>query len=240
MKAMILAAGKGTRLRPLTNTTPKALIELNGMPLLEILIRKMIQSGIREICINTYYLAQQIHDFIEKHQSFGIDIQFSDENDLLDTGGGIKHAAPLLQGKEDILIHNVDILSNLDFQKMLQHHQQKKNMVTLAVSDRKGSRYFLFDEKEHLCGWTNKQSGEIKEARKVKNYHHRAFSGIQIISPLLLDYFPSERIFSLVDFYLDVCRKEVIEAFPHDAEHWYDVGKIEDIEYISEQLKHYP
>ncbi len=237
MKAMILAAGEGRRLRPITNTRPKALVEIKGVSLLEILILKLIKAGISELVINTFYLGDQIEDFILKNNSFGIKIQLSKEDVLLDTGGGIKNAALLLQGNEDILIHNVDIISELDFNELQIQHRQNKSIATLAVSKRAGSRYFLFNRENELCGWTNSTTKEVRISKDERDLSQNAFSGIQIISPKLFDYLPDARIFSLVDLYLEACKHEKIKAFHHDENGWYDVGKIKDIDLIKRNVQ---
>ncbi|MBT3423911.1 MAG: NTP transferase domain-containing protein [Bacteroidetes bacterium] len=236
MKGMILAAGEGRRLRPLTNNKPKALVEIKGVSLLEILIKKFIQFEITDIVINTCYLANQIEEFLTKHKNFGINIQLSKEDVLLDTGGGIKQAGKLLGQEEDILVHNVDIISNIDFNKLSKFHQASNGIASLAVSHRQGSRYFLFNEQKHLCGWTNVSTKEEKISKSDGIQHKIAFSGIQIISPKLFQYMPSEKVFSLVDLYLHVCKYEKIMAYEHNASDWYDVGKIQDIEFIKQNV----
>lgn len=237
MKAMILAAGEGRRLQPITNTIPKALVEIKGVSLLEILIHKLINAGISELVINTFYLADQIEDFILKKDSFGINIQISKEDILMDTGGGIKHAAHLLKGNEDILIHNVDIISAVDFNDLLFQHTQNDAIATLAVSGRQGSRYFLFNKDDELCGWTNTATNEMRISRKEGKLMKKAFSGIQIISPGIFNYMPDQPVFSLVNLYLEVCKNEKIKAYQHDQKGWYDVGKIEDIEFIKRNVE---
>lgn len=237
MIALILAAGEGTRLRPLTNTKPKALVEIKGVSLLEILIQKLIKSGFSEIVINTFYLGEQIEDFINRKNSFGINIQLSKETELLDTGGGIKHAKEFLNGNDDIIVHNVDIISDINFIDLIAQHKQNKSIATLAVSNRKGSRYFLFNPDDELCGWTNVSTREERISRKNFQLSKKAFSGIQIISSKLFNYMPVESKFSLVDLYLDVCKKEKIKAFQHESAGWYDVGKLEDIENIRRNIK---
>ncbi len=233
MKAMIFAAGLGTRLRPLTDTMPKALVPVGGTPLLEILMRKMIASGVGDVVINIHHFGEQIVDFIEKNRSFGINVQFSDERaELLETGGGIKYAAPLLTAgstqSEHYLIHNVDILSNLDLGTFYKSCRPDAAAM-LVVSDRETQRYLLFNEEDILVGWTNIKTGEVKspypnlDVDKCKRY---AFAGIHLISSRLFPHFNKwERRFSIIEFYLSVCHEEPIYAHICTDLKLMDVGK---------------
>lgn len=163
MKAMIFAAGTGSRLKPLTDHTPKALIPIGGKPMLEHVILKLKSSGFDQIVINLHHLGNQIVDFLEANNNFGVRIEISDESDyLLDTGGGIKKATSLLCGNEPFLIHNVDILSNVDLKKLYDTHVQTNPLATLLVSQRNTSRYLLFNKENRLCGWRNHETGEVK------------------------------------------------------------------------------
>ena len=163
MKAMIFAAGLGTRLKPLTDNTPKALLPIRGKPMLEHVILQLKNAGFDQIAINIHHLGDQIIDFLAANNNFGIQIYISDERDyLLDTGGGIKHAAPFLQGDEPFLIHNVDIISNIDLRALYNHHLETNPLATLLVSKRKTSRYLLFNKENKLCGWRNRETGEVK------------------------------------------------------------------------------
>ena len=163
MKAMIFAAGTGSRLKRLTAHTPKALIPIGGKPMLEHVILKLKSSGFDQIVINIHHLGNQIVDFLEANNNFGVRIEISDESDyLLDTGGGIKKATSLLCGNEPFLIHNVDILSNVDLKKLYDTHVQTNPLATLLVSQRNTSRYLLFNKENRLCGWRNHETGEVK------------------------------------------------------------------------------
>ena len=163
MKAMIFAAGMGTRLKPLTDTMPKALVPINGKPMLEHIILKLKNSGFTQIVINIHHLGQQIIDFLAENNNFGIDIIISDERDyLMDTGGGIKKAKSFFTGKEPFLIHNVDIISNVDLKKLYEKHLETNPLATLLVSKRETSRYLLFNKENKLCGWRNLETGEVK------------------------------------------------------------------------------
>jgi len=237
MNAFILAAGLGTRLKPLTDTMPKAMVPVNGKPLVQILIEKLIGIGVREIVINVHHFAQQIIDFVEANDSFGITIKFSDETDmLLETGGGIKKAASLFSNNEPILIHNVDILSNADLVAL---YSEAKH-TTMLVSERKTQRYLLFDDDSRLVGWTNIATGEQKGPYgmlDVEKYHKYAFSGIQVFNPELLPYMDKwEGKFSIIDFYLSICDKVDVKCcFDKDLQ-LLDVGKLDTIAKAEEFL----
>jgi len=226
MKAMIFAAGLGTRLRPLTEHRPKALIEAGGMTLLEFAIRRLKYFGFREIIINIHHHGQQIIDFLEAQQYFGIHIAVSDERDLLlDTGGGLAKAAWFFEG-QPFLVYNADILSSLDLGALFEAHLQKKGLATLAVQQRESSRAFLFDAQNQLCGWQNFASGEVRQSRPVAHAVPRSFSGIHVLSSEIFTFMPQEeRVFSIVETYLQAAATQPIYAYPHDGDIWVDVGK---------------
>lgn len=235
MKAMIFAAGLGTRLRPLTNDKPKALVEVNGKPLLEIVILQLKKYGFTDIVVNVHYFAKQIIRFLEAKNNFDIHIQISDESDLLlETGGGLQKAKSLLTANnQPFLVHNVDILSDINLTELYQNHLNNKSLATLVVRNRRTSRYLLFDQANRLCGWKNVKTGEIRMVRdsavslKLKAL---AFSGIHIISPRIFDYMPSEEsAFSIIETYLQVAKKEKLMAYPSDDSRWLDVGKPESL-----------
>jgi len=224
---MILAAGKGSRLKPFTDNLPKALFPVDQVPLLEIVIKKLIQQGITDIIINTHHFADKIKNFLEINNFFSINIKISHENDLLETGGGLKHAYWFFDDDEPFIVHNVDILSDINFNEMLRFHRENKAIATLAVSDRKSSRYFLFDEEMVLKGWVNtKTSTQIVYSKQ--ELAPFAFSGIQILSPQILQLLPDEKVFSLTDFYLSICTNQRLKAFIHSSTHWKDVGKADE------------
>lgn len=231
-QAMIFAAGLGTRLKPLTDTMPKALVEVGGEPLLKRVILNMKQAGVGKIVVNVHHFANQIVEYLDKHENFGVDIRISDESSkLLDTGGGMKKAAPLFAQDVPILIHNVDILSNVNLAKFLDNHC--KHDATLLVSDRQTKRYLLFDDEMRLVGWTNIETGEVKSPYPNLNYaacHKYAFSGIHIFSPSLfgkMDQFPDK--FSIIDFYLKECAEADIRGCVKPNLRLLDVGKIDTI-----------
>lgn len=228
ISALIFAAGLGTRLYPLTADRPKALVEFQGKTLLEHVISKIVAADIHHIVINVHHFADLMVDFIAKH-SFDADIEISDERDYLrDTGGGLKFAAPFFSKSEYILMHNVDILSELDLQALIDYHIDQKALATLAVRQRQTSRYFLFDEQMTLCGWQNTKSGEEIIAKPHENRQALAFSGIHIINKEFIDLIPSAEKQSITPIYVDAARQHLIKGFLHNEGKWKDMGKIED------------
>lgn len=230
MKAMIFAAGLGTRLRPLTDTMPKALVPVNGEPMLKMVLDRLIAAGYDDIVINIHHFASQIRDYIAANDSFGVRINFSDESDLLrDTGGGIKFAEPLLGAGEPFLVHNVDIDSNLDFGWFREQHRDDA-AATLLVSSRETSRYLLFDDGMRLVGWQNIKTGEIRSpygSIDPDQCTPLAFSGIHYASPSifpLMQDFPD--VFGIIDFYLSICRTHVVRGVVPDGFKVRDLGKL--------------
>lgn len=216
MEGFILAAGLGTRLRPLTDDRPKALVEVGGVTLLERTIRRLESAGINHIVINVHHFADKVIDFVNTH-TWQAKIDISDERDLLlDTGGGLKHAAPLFSGRDNILIHNVDILSDIDLQAVERHHRSEGNLVTLCVSRRKTKRLLAFDERGLLVGRADEGL---------------AFSGISIVSPELFALLPeADRPYPVIDEYIRLSQAgHRIGAYLHDPAHWLDVGKPETL-----------
>jgi len=230
MQAMILAAGLGTRLRPLTNYKPKAMVEIGEMPLLEITIRRLIKYGFDDIIINVHHFAEQIIRFLEQKNNFGIKIAISDEQDgLLETGGGLKHARSFFKD-EPFLLCNTDIVTNIDLKKMYDAHLEKGAMITLATRQRSTSRYFIFDENQLLHGWQNVKTGEVRMSRaKAGNLQLRAFSGIHIVDPKVFDLITETGKFSIIDVYLRVAKEYAVYSYPHDEDIWMDVGKPENL-----------
>ncbi|MGV8962680.1 MAG: nucleotidyltransferase family protein [Candidatus Saccharimonadaceae bacterium] len=242
MKAMIFAAGLGTRLKPITNTMPKALVPILGKPLIEHVIEKLKSAGFNEIIINIHHFGDQIIDFIKLKNNFDIRIEFSDERDkLLGTGGAIKKASWFFDNDKPVLIHNVDILSDVDLGSVYNQHIQNNATATLVVSDRDTFRYLLFDEFNSLQGWINKKSGEIKSPHQnfnSLNYKELAFSGIHVISSNALQYikgFP--HIFSIIDFYLSICNKEIVQAYIAQENSMIDVGKLASLKKAEEFIQ---
>ncbi|MGN6603729.1 MAG: nucleotidyltransferase family protein [Ginsengibacter sp.] len=231
MKAMILAAGLGTRLKPFTDNHPKALAVVNNKTVLERNIEYLASFGIKEVIINVHHFAQQVIDFVKKNDGFGSAITISDEtNELLETGGGIKKAAWFFEKEsEPFVVMNVDVLTDLDLNKMIGFHLQQKPLTTLAVTSRKTSRYFLFNESKILCGWRNEKTGEEKISRPSENLLAKAFSGIHIISPGIFSLIKREGKFSMVDVYLELSQSNNIVAFDHSNSKFIDVGKPESL-----------
>ena len=236
MKALIFAAGLGTRLKPLTDTMPKALVPVGGKPLLEHVASKLIAAGYDSLVINVHHFAQQIRDYAAARNNWGVEVRFSDETDLLrETGGGIRHAAPLLAGDEPFLVHNVDILSNLDLAWFRAQHRNG-DLATILVSQRETQRYFLFDDEGRLVGWTNIATGEVRSPYPgidPDQCTRLAFSGIHLISPdifPLMQEWPEK--FGIVDFYLSVCRTHTIRAAVMPGLEMHDVGKLSQLDCI--------
>lgn len=233
MKAMVLAAGLGTRLKPLTDSRPKALVELAGQTLLQTTLDRLRAFGITEVIINVHHFADMVVDYLHAHDNFGMQVAISREDVLLDTGGGLKKAAWFfledLSG-EPFLLHNVDVLSTIDFDRMLQFHRDHRALATLAVKDRQSSRYLLFDDDLRLCG---RQS--TRDPKKAS----LAFSGIHVISPRLLKMITEEGIFSIIPTYLELAgRGEKILAFRADEYYWRDLGKPNDLTAAAEDIHH--
>jgi NDP-sugar pyrophosphorylase family protein len=243
MKAMILAAGLGTRLRPLTDTRPKALVEVAGRTLLEITLARLRDFGIFDVIINVHHFADMIVDYLKTNHNFGMDIEISREDLLLDTGGGLKKAAHFFQQNssridEPFILHNVDVISTIDLQRMLQSHTDSQALVTLAVQHRKTSRYLLFDDALQLCGRRFEREDKTELARPSPNLQPLAFCGIHIISPHLLSLMTEEGVFSIVATYLRLAaRGEKLLAFRADQYYWRDLGKPDDLTQAAEDLK---
>ncbi|MFO7368840.1 MAG: nucleotidyltransferase family protein [Bacteroidales bacterium] len=236
MKAMILAAGKGTRMRPLTDKMPKALLPVQGVALLEHTIRYLKYYGITEIIINVHHHAKQIIDFIEKNNSFGIRIEFSDETDeLLDTGGGLYKARWFFDETEPFILTSSDVITDLDLNNLVGFHKKNKPLVSLAVKHRNSSRDFLFDQQYHLCGWHNNVNGETKLIREVANPVKIGFSTIHCISPSIFRLITERGCFSIVDSYLRLAVAHTIMGFEHDQSRWIECGRIENYPLLNEE-----
>ena len=225
---MILAAGLGTRLGALTANRPKALVELNGTPLLALIIQRLQHFGFDEIIINVHHFAEQIIQYLQAHNNFGLRISISDEREtLLDTGGGIKKAQWFFNDRQPFLVHNVDIISNIDLKALYQYHLDTQAMATLACKKRSSSRYFLFNQQLRLCGWENNKTGEQKIVVPVlaDEVQRMAFSGIHVINPELLQQIEQTGAFSIIDAYLQLAPANFINCFDVDNADIVDVGK---------------
>jgi NDP-sugar pyrophosphorylase family protein len=235
MKAMVLAAGLGTRLRPLTDNRPKALIEVGGRTLLEIALARLSSFGIREVVINVHHFADMIVDYLKANDNFGMRIDVSREDVLLDTGGGLKRASyfflqNLPPSEEPFVLHNVDVISTIDLRSMVQFHADNRALATLAVQERPTSRYLLFDEQLQLCGRKAGRDGETQLVRGSTQTTALAFSGIHVISPRLFPLMAEEGGFSIITPYLRLAaRGEKILAFRSDQYQWRDLGRLDDV-----------
>jgi NDP-sugar pyrophosphorylase family protein len=235
MKAMILAAGLGTRLRPLTDNRPKALVEVGGRTLLEITLARLSSFGVREVIINVHHFADMIVDYLKAKDNFGMHIEISREDVLLDTGGGLKKAAYFFlrnpaSPEDPFIMHNVDVISSIDLQRMAKYHAENHALATLAVQERKTTRYLLFDEHSELCGRKSGQDGRIELVRHSPQLHMLAFCGIHVISPRLFSLMTEGDVFSIVTPYLRLAgRGEKILAFRADEYQWRDVGGLDDV-----------
>lgn len=243
MKAMVLAAGLGTRLRPLTNDRPKALVEVGGRTLLEITLARLRAVGVREVIVNVHHFADKVISFLKAHDNFGMRIEVSREDVLLDTGGGLKKAGWFFLEKSDsadepFILHNVDVISTIDLERMVQLHKESGSLATLAVQQRDSSRQLIFDEQMQLCGrraGRDKQSEMVRAAQQPQSL---AFSGIHVISPRLLPLMKEEGVFSIIDSYLRLAGGgEKIAAFRADEYYWRDLGKPKDLEQASRDME---
>jgi MurNAc alpha-1-phosphate uridylyltransferase len=229
MKAMILAAGLGTRFKPWTDRHPKALALVNGKTLLERNLRYLQSFGIKDVLVNVHHFAEQMVDALSKNNGWGSRVTISDESDqILETGGGLKKAASYFN-QGSFFLMNVDILTNLDLKAMISFHEEKKPMVTIAVTNRKSSRYFLFDKNERLTGWRNIKTGEEKIIMPGNVQVEKAFSGIHLISPDIFPLMNQQGKFSIVDVYLDLAAARPIFGFDHSGSYLVDVGRPESV-----------
>ena len=230
-KAMILAAGLGTRLKPFTDKHPKALATVNGKSLLQRNIEFLQSYGIYEVVVNTHHFAEQIEEAVTTNKGWGSNVIISYEKEVLETGGGLQFASQYFTGEDNFVLMNADVLTNLPLDKMIQQHLQNKPLATLAVSNRSTSRYLLFTQEIELCGWRNTNTGQIKIATLTDDYLEKAFSGIHIINQqlfiLLQPSFSGK--FSMIDVYLQLAATQVIQGFAHDEYLFVDVGKPESI-----------
>jgi NDP-sugar pyrophosphorylase family protein len=237
MKAMILAAGLGTRLRPLTDDRPKALVTVAGRTLLEITLSRLRSFGVSDVIVNAHHHAQMIVDYLQAHDNFGIRIEVSLEEQLLDTGGGLKKAAYFFSDtpQEPFILHNVDVLSNIDLGQMVRFHSEQRALATLAVQDRVTSRYLLFDEQGQLrsrriVSSTKAESELYQLMRPAEQMQPLAFSGIHVLSPLIFSKMKEQAAFSIIDAYLRLAAQgEKIVAFRADEYCWRDLGRPENL-----------
>lgn len=229
VKAMLFAAGLGTRLKPFTDQHPKALAQVNGRTLLEHNIRYLQKAGIWEVVVNVHHFPAQIEDVLQRYKGFGSTVHISDERSaVLETGGGLMKAAAFFT-EGDFVVMNVDILTDLDLVQMIDAHRAHQALATLAVMKRSSSRQLLFDREMQLCGWENKQSGEQRMARASEHLEEFAFSGIQVIGSSFLPQVRQQGKFSIIDTYLDLAATKPIMGFDHTGSQLLDVGKPESL-----------
>jgi NDP-sugar pyrophosphorylase family protein len=242
MKAMILAAGLGTRLRPLTNDRPKALVEVAGRTLLEMTLSRLRDQGVCDVIVNVHHFAEMIVDYLEANRKFGMHIEVSREELVLDTGGGLKKAAYFFLrdwdgGEEPFIVHNVDVISTIDLGRMVRFHRDHQALATLAVQHRETSRYLVFDEQMRLCGWRKDQEPVVEAGRPHGRVEDLAFSGIHLVSPRLLGMMSEEGAFSIIAAYLRLAASgERILGFEDDRAYWRDLGTPESVEAASSML----
>ncbi len=232
MKAMILAAGLGTRLKPFTEKHPKALFPVNGKSLLQRNIAYLQSFGVNDFIVNVHHYADQIIQTIQENNGWGANVVISDETEaVLETGGGLKKAAPyFLNSNEPFVLMNADILTDLNMANMLVQHMQTNPLATLAVTERATSRYLMFNNNNKLCGWLNDKSGEQKGTLGTK----KAFSGIHIISPSIFPLITEEGKFSMIDLYIRLAATHTIKGFDHSDGILVDVGKPENVAFAEE------
>ena len=245
MKAMILAAGLGTRLGPLTKDRPKALVEVAGRTLLEITLSRLAEFGIHDVIINVHHFADMVVDYLKTNKNFGARIEISREEVLLDTGGGLKKAAWFFledrsRGDEPFILHNVDVISTIDLERMVQFHKERRALATLAVQGRETSRYLLFDEQLRLCGRLSgsDQQAEFVHSSQQLGVQALAFSGIHVISPRIFPMISEDGEFSIITPYLRLAQQgERIIGFRADEYYWRDLGRPENLAQAEKDFK---
>jgi NDP-sugar pyrophosphorylase family protein len=239
MKAMVLAAGVGSRLRPLTDECPKALVEIGGMPMVEIVLRRLAAVGVREVVVNVFHHADKLESFLAGRRDLGLRIHISHEDELLDTGGGLKQAAAFLAGAEPFFLHNADVVSGVDLLRLLHAHRAGAALATLSVRDRPASRRLLFDARGRLCGWERADTGERTWAGAPREPAQRlGFDGIQVLSPDIFAKLTETGAFSLTRAYLRLASEgERIEAFRADDYYWADIGSLSKLQAVRQHVE---
>ena len=238
MKAMIYAAGLGTRLQPVTDSKPKALVEIAGTPMLGRLIERLKTYDIEQVIINTHHFREQIKAYLDRNNNFGIEIALSEEHEeLLETGGGLANARWFLDGKDPFLIHNVDVLTDINLQDMLRFHEGQNPLASLAVIERVTSRYLLFNEQMALKGWMNSKTGKtiLTDSPGIP-LKKLAFSGIHVVSPDIFRYFTEIKRYRIIDKYLEISGKEHIAGYDHSEGYWFDMGSLEGVREAEKRL----
>jgi NDP-sugar pyrophosphorylase family protein len=242
MKAMVLAAGLGTRLRPLTDSHPKALVEINGRTLLEITLARLREFGVTDVVVNVHHFADLVVPYLAGKDNFGMKVEISREDVLLDTGGGLKKAAWFFPGDgrdEPFLVHNVDVISDIDLARMVEFHRSQRALATLAVQERKSSRQLLFDQEGLLCGRRFVNEDRTELARQTEPLRPLAFCGVHVISPRMLAMMTESGAFSIIESYLRLAGEgERFVAFRADGAYWRDLGTVESIEQAAKDSQH--
>lgn len=245
MKGMVFAAGLGTRLRPLTDSVPKALVELDGVAMLERVLIRMKSYGIGEAVVNVHHFADKVIDFLREHDDFGMRLHISDESGmLLDTGGGVAAAADWLSGDEPVLLHNADIYTDVDFVEMQRVYEASGADATLLTSHRATSRYLLFDKNMRMHGWTDIRSGRVRPERlDISRLATMAFGGVHIVSPRLVEDIcrygraNGKKVFSITDYYIESCGRMYIKGWCQPAgTNWHDIGTLDKLRRAEECL----
>lgn len=231
MKGMILTAGLGTRLKPLTDKTPKPLLNVGAHNMLDLCVAFLLKHGVNELIINVHHLADQLMEYVAQKRWEGLKIEISDEtNELMNTGGGLNKASWFFDGEKDFVLMASDVLTDLNLSAMIDKHVNSKSLVTLAVKERKTSRDLLFDSMGLLAGWKNNQTGETKSVPGKIGSKALGFSGIHVINTLLFNKFIETGGFSIIDAYLRLAEFEKIMAYDHSDGKWMEFGRIENIE----------
>jgi NDP-sugar pyrophosphorylase family protein len=242
MKAMVFAAGYGTRLRPVTDNLPKALVPLGGKPMIDWVIRRLVMAGVKEIIINVHYLADQLEAYFREKHNYDIRICFSDErNGILDTGGGLCKASWFFDDHQPFYVYNTDVISTLNLQEMMESHLRSGNMATLAVKHRPASRNLIIDAQDKLAGWRDNRTGEeiwVKE--NVSSGDEVAFSGIQVINPEIFDFITEKGAFPLIPLYLRLAKEHEIGIYRHDQDAWFDLGNTKNLQEAESLIRQNP
>ena len=239
MKAFVAAAGLGTRLGKITKDKPKALAVVGGKTEIQIVFEQLKKYGFTEVVVNLHHFADKVKQYLAQNQGFGLQVSFSDETDLLrDTGGGLKYARKILEDVEVFLVHNVDVLSDINIGELLSFHQNENALATLAVRSRNTSRYLMANAQNQMCGWQNIKTGATKPAQlNTQNLNMYAFSGITALSPRLFDLMEDTDVFSIIDTYVRLCTTEKIMLYPHNYGYWMDMGRPENIPKAEEIMR---
>jgi NDP-sugar pyrophosphorylase family protein len=242
MKAMVFAAGYGTRLRPVTDNIPKALVPLNGKPMIEWVIGRLKQAGVNEIIINVHYLADQLEAYFREKNSPGLDISFSDERDgILDTGGGLSKASWFFDDHQPFFVYNTDVISTLNLQELLEFHLKSGNLATLAVKHRPTSRNLIITEQDKLGGWRDNRTGEEIWVREALPHGDKvAFSGIQVIDPKIFDFIAEKGAFPLIPLYLRLAKEHSVGIYRHDQNDWFDLGNTKNLQDAEDAIRRDP